>query len=184
MKGKPRMRAARKPRAKSSKKLTLVEEVGHDVAGILPIPQSQKTWVHKIFKTRTGWLFMIAAFFSAIITIDKGVPIAQRWWHGAVDATITHGIHAGVDEAKKTAQKALDKSILLESAHASDMKAVHAEVGAIRSDMRVGQQQNSQMMYHIWEDVRQIRGLPAPPTPEPIPTIDPTMLTSAEVRNS
>lgn len=167
------MRAVRKTRAKGPKKLTLVEEVGVEVADILPIPQSQKTLVHKMFKTRTGWLFMVAAFFSALVAIDRGVPVAKKWWQGAVDATITHNIHAGLDEAKKEAKAATKHVTFLESAHATDMKAVHKEVGALRSDMQAGQQQQSQMMYNIWQDVRQIRGGPPPPTPAPITTASP-----------
>lgn len=155
----------------ADKPKTLPEEVGKEVADVLPISSAQKTMVQKMFKTRTGWLFMIAAFFSAIITIDKGVPIAKRWWHGLVDVAITQDLHKGVEEAKKDARQATKKMTILEEAHATDMTAIYKEVGTLRSEMRAGQQQNSQMMYQIWQDVRQIRGGPTPPTPEPIPTI-------------
>ncbi len=151
-----------------------------------------KSHAYRLAKSRVAWLTLTAGVFGAIMMIDKGLPIAQRWGGGVVSWFISPEVEK-MEKIGETIEAVAAVPILVATVEArlvttegdvQSLKEANHDCLmelrdlAVRHDvdmkvMQTAQADQREMTYHIWADVRAMRGAAPPPTPQPFATITP-----------
>lgn len=151
-----------------------------------------KSHAYRLAKSRTAWLTLVASIFGAIMIVDKGLPVAQKWGGGVVSWFISPEVEKmekigetieAVSKVPTLVATVTARLVITEGEIQSLKEANHDCLMELRdlavrhdSDMEVmqtAQKNQRDMTYNIWADVRAMRGAAPPPTPEPVATIVP-----------
>ncbi len=107
--------------------------------------------------------FSVTTLCGIIISLSVAYPIVKTWGKSArngVENVLTLNVQGEIEKVKKEQRE-------IQTSHG----LITQNMGFIRES-----QQNLQISQHqMWSDVRALRGMKAPPTPQPIPTFVPIL---------
>lgn len=117
------------------------------------------------FGSKRSSAITVSSICILIIGLSQAVPIAWGWVLGArdgVEVVVTKNIRIDFEETKAEVAQTKLNQMAMDSRHMNAIQTIAK-----------GQKINQETMYNIWSDVRAMRDGTTPPTPEPIPTIEP-----------